>query len=322
MKPYFVWACTILIAVLFSSCALAPSTIEPKLSPSENPATAAVTTEESGNSNQPTSPAISESPSENPGLTPEPATQISTQAVTATETQLSIRVANTPTFTPTPTTPNATIQILAPGPTSKVVSPIHVSAYLKPGARGIIRVELLGEDGRLLGRKVLVYAPELQVHMLTDMEFEIPGVAEAGRLAIITEDPQGRTLAVSSVNVLLMSMGDEDINPPGDLLEDIIIQQPARSMFIQGEKVLVSGLARTQGNDPLLVELISQDGTHIGPTRLVSLPASVDGGYSPFTVEIPYGVSAPTWVRLEVYENSGRIPGTLHLSSIEILLGQ
>ena len=322
MKLHFTWAFTILMAVLVSSCASAPSTIEPRLSPSEKPAASAVITVETGNSDQLTPPAVLESTAENPGLAPEPATQISTQAVTATETPLSFRAAKTPALTPTPSTPNAAIQILAPGPTSKVVSPIHVSAYLKPGAKGVIRVELFGEDGRLLGRKVLLYAPDLQVHMLTDMEFEIPGAAEAGRLAITTEDAQGRTLALSSVYVLLMSMGDEDINPPGDLLEDIIIQQPTKSMFIQGGTVLVSGLARIQGSDPLLVELISQDGSHIGPTRLVSVPVPVNGGYAPFTVEVPYSVSAPTWVRLEVFENSGRIPGILHLSSLEILLGQ
>lgn len=86
MKPYFTWAFTIIMAVLVSSCASAPSAIQPTLPQSEKPAASAVTTIETGNSVQLTPPDVVQSPAENPGLTPEPATQISTQAVTATET--------------------------------------------------------------------------------------------------------------------------------------------------------------------------------------------------------------------------------------------
>jgi hypothetical protein len=199
---------------------------------------------------------------------------------------------------------------------------MHVSAYLqKPGAKGKIRVDLLGEDGRLLGRKLLVYAPEIPVHILTDMEFEIPGAAEAGRLVIDTEDDQSRTMALASVDILLMSLGEADINPSGDLLEDIIIQEPVKNTFIQGGSVVVSGLARPQTNQPLLVEMIATNGQHIGPVRLVNVPVVGNGAYSPFTIDVPYSVTEPTWVRLVVYENPGRIPGTSHLSSLEILLG-
>ena len=318
MKPHLHWVRLILLAALLSGCAGTPSVVEPKLSPST---TMAAATEDDNTSFGLTPSLLPSAPEENSSATPAPVTETPSEAIpSVTETRF-IPV-KTAILTPTPTTPNAAIQILAPGPASKVVSPIHLGAYLKPGANGKIRVDLLGEDGRLLGRKIVVYAPNLAAHMLTDLDFEIPGAAEAGRLVISIEDPQGRTMALASVDILLMSMGEADINPPGDLLEDIIIQEPSKSTFIQGGKVVVSGLARMQSNEPLLVEMIAADGGHIGPVRLVNVPISGGSGYAPFTAEVPYSVTQPTWVRLIVYENPGRIPGTSHLSSIEILLGQ
>jgi hypothetical protein len=319
MKPHIQWAGLIVLAALIGGCASTPTTGEPKVSPS---ATFVAVIEGTSSLLDLTPSPLPLPPSETPGVTPTPETQTPAEAIPTTATQPGFKPINTATFTSTPATPIAAIQILAPGPASKVVSPIQVSAYLKPGARGNIRVDLFGEDGRLMGRKILVYAPNVATHMLTAMDFEIPGAAEAGRLVISTEDPEGRTMALASADVLLMSMGEADINPPGDLLEDIIIQEPSKSTFIQGGKVVVSGLARMQSDQPLLVEMIAADGGHIGPVRLVNVPVSSDGGYSLFTAEVPYSVSQPTWVRLVVYENPGRIPGTSHLSSIEILLGQ
>ena len=319
MKPHLQWVRVIMLAALISGCASTPSVVETKLSPST---TMAAATEDDNTSIGLTPSLLPSAPDENPSVTPAPVTESPSEAIPSSATETGFIPVKTAILTPTPTTPNAAIQILAPGPASKVVSPIHLSAYLKPGANGKIRVDLLGEDGRLLGRKIVVYAPNLAAHMLADLDFEIPGAAEAGRLVISTEDPQGRTMALASVDVLLMSMGEADINPPGDLLEDIIIQEPSKSTFIQGGKVVVSGLARMQSNGPLLVEMIATDGGHIGPVRLVNVPISGGIGYAPFTAEVPYSVTQPTWVRLIVYENPGRIPGTSHLSSIEILLGQ
>jgi hypothetical protein len=226
----------------------------------------------------------------------------------------------TPTPSPTPGIPFAEIQILSPGPASKIISPIKLNAFLLPGARGHVRVELLGEDGRLLVRKILSYYPGIRIHTNIELEFETPAVAEAGRLQIITEDGYGRTVSLASVDLLLLSMGEEDLNPPGDLLEEIVINEPVENSLIQGGNLMVSGLARTSGVNPLIVEMFTKDNKQVGPTRLVLVTPSPDGKHVQFTAEVPYSVSSPTWVRLEVYEQEGRIPGKTHLSSIEVLL--
>ena len=237
-----------------------------------------------------------------------------------TVTPTARRPTRTSTIIPTPSLPIAAIQILRPGPQSKVISPLEVSAILEPGAKGLIQLELLGEDGRVLVRKLLSFGTVNRAHVLVDLEYEIPGVAEAGRVQISTQDTYGRTVALASVNVLLLSLGTEDINPPGELLESIVIREPAPFTLIQGGKVVVVGMAQLSGKDPLIVEMFDAQGKTIGATRLVMPAESPDGTHSIFTVEASYTVSAPTWVLLCVSERGGRIPGITHLSSVLILL--
>lgn len=185
-----------------------------------------------------------------------------------------------------------------------------------------MQLELFGEDGRLLVRKILSYSanPGARVYVITDMAFEISAVAEAARLVITTFDTFGRAVSLDSVDLILLSMGEEDINPPGDLLEPIVLREPAKNILIQGGTVKVAGLARPTGKEPLLVEMLTADGKQLGPTRLVSVSAPPDGSHAPFLVEAPYSITEPTWVRVIVSERDHRIPGTIHLSSVEVLL--
>ncbi|HZD56905.1 MAG TPA: hypothetical protein VE136_09300, partial [Anaerolineales bacterium] len=81
----------------------------------------------------------------------------------------------TPASPPNPDIPFGTIQILNPGPASRLTSPFLFKAYLLPGDKGRVRIELLGEDGRLLMREVKVYdVPQgARVTVGSEVEFEI-----------------------------------------------------------------------------------------------------------------------------------------------------
>lgn len=255
-------------------------------------------------------------PTRTPTATDEP-TATETRGPTGTQTRQPSR---TPTLTPTPQLPIGMIQILSPGPASMVVSPVTASLYMIPGERGTVIVELLGEDGRILVRKVLSYTPGNRVRIATDLEFEIPVVAEAGRLVISTEDDDGRISALASVDLIMLSVGKDEINPSGDQLETIIIQEPIANTLIQGGSLMVSGLALA-GDEPLYIELIKADGSPAGPSRQVEvIPLPDYQGYGTFTTEIPYTVTRTTAVRLIIYERAGRIPGITHLSSTVIFL--
>jgi hypothetical protein len=184
-----------------------------------------------------------------------------------------------------------------------------------------VRLELLGEDGRLLVRKLLNYRTDVgRVGLSEEMEFEISAVAETGRLQISSYDRFGRMVAFSSVDLILLSIGETDLNPSGPSIEPIVVQEPLPNKLIQGGKVIVSGLARVSSDQPLLIELIAADGSLTG-YRQAGVTIDPEGGYTPFMVEVPYQVSEPTWVRLTVKEmSSGRIQGMIQLTSLEVLL--
>ncbi len=210
---------------------------------------------------------------------------------------------------------------------SKVVAPLGVNAYLKTVPGGSMRVELWveplrqGEDARLLLREVTNFSsnPSSWIYFTKELDYEISRVSELGQLRIGTYDPYDRPVAVSSVDLLLLSVGESDLNPSGDALEYILIQEPGASKLIQGGAVIVSGLVRYHPDQFLLVELVASDGTVVGYRQLFVTPQG-DGSHTPFSIDVPYQVSAPTWVRLLVEESSWRIPGVVHLSSVEVLL--
>jgi len=239
----------------------------------------------------------------------------------------------TPTATPTPVDtatpppadeiPFAAVQIVRPASLSKVVSPIDLYAFVAPGGDGRIRVELTGEDGRLLYRQVFVYTETPQgarIKLIASVAFEIVGVAEAARLSVSVNDEYERLKALTSVDLVLLADGQAELNPSGDLLEEIFIQQPTIKSLIQGDSLLVTGLARTADDQPLLVELVAADGTVIGSRLAGIAPLQADGSHRLFAAEVPFSVSSPTWVRVTVSDRSGRLPGLKHVSSMEVLL--
>lgn len=228
---------------------------------------------------------------------------------------------HTPAPTPTPEIPIAKIQMLSPGPASLIVSPLRTIINMIPGNRGTVIIELLGEDGRTLVIKVLSYTPGTRVRIAADLDFEIPAVSEAARLVVSTEDENGRVSALASVDLVLLSIGQDEINPAGEQLETIIIREPIVNTMVQGGKVVVSGLALPASDEPLIIELLKANGAPVGPSRMVEVTPLDDGsGYGTFTAEVPYTVTEVTRVRLVIYERAGRIPGVTHLTSMEVLL--
>jgi len=262
-------------------------------------------------------------PSSTPTITLTP-TPTNTPSITPTPT---LTLTPTPVRTATPEPPEeipfSAVQIIHPSHLSKVVSPIELYTFLAPGGDGRIRVELTGEDGRLLYRQVFLFTETpagARVNLNAKVAFEIAGVAETGRLMVSINDEYERLQSLSSVDLVLLADGQADLTPTGDLLENIFIQQPMIKTLVQGDNVLVTGMARTGSDQPLLVELIATDGRIIGSRLAGIAPMQEDGGHRLFAAEVPFSVSTPTWVRVTVYDNSGRLKDPKHVSSVDILL--
>ncbi len=333
----FRWLLIAFAAIALTGCTTLFGTPVPTPYPTEYIPTVIALTVQAGYSPTPTgmvsptpqvspSPQASATPSSRPSHTPtrvESPEPSATQRLITTPPTATRRPSRTPTITLTPTLLPASIQIILPGPASRVVSPLTLQTYLQPGANGRVRIELLGENGNLLYGETTnnLGITEGRVYLSREIEFEIAGVSEIGRLQISTKDSYGRLIALNSVDLILLSVGEADVTSGGDLLDPIIIRQPVANTLIQGGTVTVSGMVRQSSDKPLLVELVDAKGAVVG-YRQASVMPSADGSHTPFLVEVAYTVTGPTWVRLIVREEStGRIAGTIHLSSVEVLLG-
>jgi hypothetical protein len=203
---------------------------------------------------------------------------------------------------------------------SKVVSPLEAIFHLAPHYTGTTRIELIGENGSILYRKIFKTYSNVGYFTRVDekIDFEIPGVAELSRLQITTFDSVGRIQAVNSVRLLLQSVGDNQFTPAADENERLLLRSPREDDEIKGGAVEVIGEFNPINNLPLILELIDVNGITIG-SRLVQL-GEPGGKYQSFSTTVPYRVSAKTAVRLVIRQSDDRIDGLAYLFSIPLVL--
>lgn len=246
--------------------------------------------------------------------------QASQPVLTATN-PAKLNTPSIPTHTPAPIIPEARVQIFRHGERSLVTSPIQVYARLTSRTGKTARIELFGEDGRLLARQVKVYN-QLPWHVATllfDIEFEIQAAAEAGRLVISVEDIYGRLMDLNSVNLILLSTGVTELNPATALYERIRIDEPVANSLIQGGTLIVTGLAQTSSDQPLRIALIDENGLTLGG-RLAGVNTNMPGGYGEFFAEVPYTVTTLTPALLIIYEENQSTQEKIYLTSVEVVL--
>jgi hypothetical protein len=266
-----------------------------------------------------------------------PPTRTETMAATPTDAQTkpaqSTRLVSTqaptpdlitpsiPTHTPVPVIPEARVQIFRYGERSLATSPIQVYARLTSRVGKTARIELYGEDGRLLARQVKVYnqLPWHVATLLLDLDFEIKAAAEAGRLVISVEDIYGRLIDLNSVNLILLSSGVTELNPATALYERVVIHEPTPNSLIQGGVLIVTGLAQTNSNQPIRISLIGEDGQILGG-RLAGVNVLTPGDYGEFFAEVSYVVEDITPALLVIYEENENTQEKTYLTSIEIVL--
>lgn len=235
-----------------------------------------------------------------------------------------------PAITPNPpqgNVPEGHIQITSPGPMSKISSSLEVNGTLRTVPNGHFRIELWLEpltpegEPRLMLRELQNFFSDPMPFIYISKEFNIAisRPSEFAQLRVSTYDADSRLVALASVDLLLLSVGSEEINPPGDLHEQIVLIEPRENELIQGGIAFVSGMVRSFNEHYLTFSLTTADGNVIGVQQL-HVTSSPEGDYVPFSIEVPYYISATTQVRLSVYENTSRIAGITHLSSILVLV--
>ncbi len=234
-----------------------------------------------------------------------------------------------PTITPTPQPPLHTpgtgygvLQILYPGPDSRLTSPIRLRLAVQTGYTDAVRIELLGEDGRLLYRRLVRLGEDQPPHGLLTFAFEIPfevrGEAEIARLQVLANDAYGRPLFQNAIPLTLLKEGQQQINYHAADRSPILFQSPAPHQSITGGQIVVVGkaLRRADAVEALLVNTAGK----VVVYQAAPLGTADADGYAPFAFRIPYKVTETTHVRLVVRENATTPPGVLYLNSLPLTL--
>ena len=254
--------------------------------------------------------------------------------VLGTEVAFALTPTALPTKTPRPTlspTPRATftqttipghdsaaIQIFAPGPMSKVISPITLRMNIVAGESQKIQIDLYGEDGRLLTRNVKRGVPPSGkgVPQQIKVPFEIRAAAEVGRLTVSTTDKEGRIQYLNSVRLLLLSSGVNEINPPGNPSEPVGVFSPLEDEPASDGVLNLKGDIWPFNLNPVILELVGPEGESMG-LRILNMDQLHP---QLFETTIPYKVSEPTLARLTIRQDDDRIDGLFYVYSQEVLL--
>lgn len=226
-----------------------------------------------------------------------------------------------PTFTPPP--PSAQLNIQRPGPNSMVISPILMRAVIHPGDDKMVYLELIGEDGRLITSQNYNFslARDYWIYTVQEIPFTIDAFSEAARLVLYTLDRFNRTMYLTSVDLILLQLGDNSINVPVIEDEPYLIRKPWEGTTIRGGVMEVEGLIRPVSSQPLIIEIIDEEGNIVGSGEADFDQPSELQPYVPFKTTVSYSVSKWTRARFSArQESSSRIPGTVWLTSFLLYL--
>lgn len=224
---------------------------------------------------------------------------------------------------PTPRPQPAKMRITKPGAYSKVSSPIQLEALISPGDDRLVHIDLIGEDGRIMVSEVLDFRnyDAKNFYITPEIPFTINSAAELARIVVYTDDMFGQRISLVSVEVLLMQLGGSDITAPLIELEPYLVITPREGTLITGGTVTVNGTARVVNDQPLIIELIDEQGTVVGSAEVLVSQPSDTLVHVPFQTSVPYTVTHRTRVRMSLRQESAtRIPGTVWMSSTILFL--
>ena len=186
------------------------------------------------------------------------------------------------------------------------------------GGSELVQIDLQGEDGRLLARK-LERVPSWPggYFVSVKLPFEISLAAEVGRITISTKDEVGRIQSQLGMRVLLLSIGSDEITPEGDTSERAVFYSPPRKDAVAQDGVLtVEGRFLPFNDQPVILELLNQEGRTVG-LRVLDFTGT---GEQIISTTIPYKVSEPTLARLLLRQDDERLDGLIYVYSQEVLL--
>lgn len=212
--------------------------------------------------------------------------------------------------------------ILQPGNHARLVSPLKLKLLTHPGEDGLVRLELIGHDNRLIFRKLLDYKEYSNKTLLIEQEipFEVRN-DEPARLQVVLEDSKGKTIFVSSIELTLLVVKGSEINGDAPVNPRFIIEQPVSGSTVPGTDLFVKAKIKPINETPVVVEVLAKDWNTLA-SKLVSVKFPADQtAYIPIQVKLPYktGTDTPVTIRIR-QESSTLITGTVLMWSEKVTL--
>ncbi len=223
-----------------------------------------------------------------------------------------------PTPTLPPPFPTAQIQILAPGPMSRVSSPLVLRLRIFPADSMTANITLYGEDGHLLSqtRERFYIFSRSGILKTIRLPFQLKLVAERGTLQIQTDTRYGVVRSLVTQPLLLLSLGESVLTPPMPPFERLFLASPAPEAQILGGLLAIQGVYYPLNFNPLRVELLTEKNELLA---LEELPVPTLDLWS-FSLILPYQVTenTPAWIRFS--QRDDRLPIPAYIYSRPILL--
>jgi hypothetical protein len=230
----------------------------------------------------------------------------------------------TPTFEPG-FTKFADLRFVAPGPMSNLASPIQLKLLLSSGKSNLVRIDLLGEEGRTLYSELIRVSHDSRgAYRELEIPFEIRAVSEKGYIRLSSKDEFRRLQKLNTMPILLYSMGASEINLPGNMIyERVMFEGLKDGADVYNGEIAVKGRYWPFNTQPVFLDLTLESGKVI-TSRLLPFK-----GIEPesFETTLPYKVTEPAKARIVIRQDNPEIrvvdtdlKNYIYLYSIEVTL--
>lgn len=162
---------------------------------------------------------------------------------------------------------------------------------------------LTGEDGRIILEKTweFPFADGRRTSISEEIAFTLPGLSEAARLTVFTRDEFGRLASLNTEDILLITVGKEDLAEPDNLDDPFTMVRPFPMQNIRNSQVIFNGAIRCRKDCRLKFEVVDSKGNQIAelfPNDIYQAGLN----FLPIEYAMPYKVNSPTWVRLVMHQ--------------------
>jgi hypothetical protein len=197
--------------------------------------------------------------------------------------------------------------ILQPGNSARLVSPLKLKLISKPGEDGLIRIELIGQDNRLIFRRLLDYTAYQGKTLLIEQEipFEVRD-DENARLQVILENRKGKATFLASIQLTLLkikgseTIGESPVNPR------IKMEMPQPGSSVKGSELVIKAGLKPVNDTPVVVEVLASD-WHTLTSKILKISIPVDQtAFTPIEIKLPFktGLKLPVTIRIRQESNS------------------